>query len=81
MNTFPPEIETGNVRNEMKVPNRVFNQLKLHSYAEEKRMNRIHDKSEQATTVRRQTKICFVRKMFFFFSEFRFRSENPFDPF
>ncbi|CAF2665034.1 unnamed protein product [Rotaria sp. Silwood2] len=49
MNTFPPEFDTGNVLNKMQLPNRVYNQLKLHSYAEEKRMNRLHDKVEKAT--------------------------------
>ncbi|CAF1387302.1 unnamed protein product [Rotaria sordida] len=49
MNTFPPEFDTGNVLNEMQLSNRVYNQLKLHSYAEEKRMNRLHDKVEKAT--------------------------------
>ncbi|CAF1527921.1 unnamed protein product [Adineta steineri] len=49
MNTFPPEFETGNVLNNIKLSNRVYNQLKLHSYAEEKRMNRLHDKVEKAT--------------------------------
>ena len=36
MNTFPPEFDTGNVLNDMKLPNKVYNELKLHSYAEEK---------------------------------------------
>ncbi|CAF1507214.1 unnamed protein product [Adineta ricciae] len=49
MNTFPPEFDTGNVLNDMQLSNRVYNQLKLHSYAEEKRMNRLHDKVEKAT--------------------------------
>ncbi|UJR15520.1 hypothetical protein I4U23_002460 [Adineta vaga] len=49
MNTFPPEFDTGNVLNDMRLSNRVYNQLKLHSYAEEKRMNRLHDKVEKAT--------------------------------
>lgn len=49
MNTFPPEFDTGNVMNETRLSNRVYNQLKLHSYAEEKRMNRLHDKVEKAT--------------------------------
>ncbi|CAF1198280.1 unnamed protein product [Rotaria sp. Silwood1] len=49
MNTFPPEFDTGNVLNKMQLSNRVYNQLKLHSYAEEKRMNRLHDKVEKAT--------------------------------
>lgn len=49
MNTFPPEFDTGNVMNETQLSNRVYNQLKLHSYAEEKRMNRLHDKVEKAT--------------------------------
>jgi RIO kinase 3 len=49
MNTFPPEFDTGNVLNNMQLPNKVYNQLKLHSHAEEKRMNRLHDKVEKAT--------------------------------
>jgi RIO kinase 3 len=49
MNTFPPEFDTGNVLNNTQLSNRVYNQLKLHSYAEEKRMNRLHDKVEKAT--------------------------------
>ncbi len=51
MNTFPPEFDTGNVLNNIQLSNRVYNQLKLHSYAEEKRMNRLHDKVEKATAV------------------------------
>ena len=51
MNTFPPEFDTGNVLNDMQLSNRVYNQLRLHSYAEEKRMNRLHDKVEKATAV------------------------------
>jgi RIO kinase 3 len=51
MNTFPPEFDTGNVLNNMQLSNRVYNQLKLHSYSEEKRMNRLHDKVEKATAV------------------------------
>jgi RIO kinase 3 len=54
MNTFPPEFDTGNVLNNIQLSNRVYNELKLHSYSEEKRMNRFHDKSEKATSV------CFV---------------------
>lgn len=50
MNTFPPEFDTGNVLNKMHLSNKVFNELKLHSYAEEKRMNRHHDKEEKATS-------------------------------
>ncbi|CAF3343998.1 unnamed protein product [Rotaria socialis] len=49
MNTFPPEFDTGDVLNKMQLPNRVYNSLRLHSYAEEKRMNRLHDKVEKAT--------------------------------
>lgn len=49
MNTFPPEFDTGDVLNKMQLSNRVYNQLKLHSHAEEKRMNRLHDKVEKAT--------------------------------
>ena len=49
MNTFPPEFDTGYVKNETRLSNRVYNQLRLHSYAEEKRMNRLHDKVEKAT--------------------------------
>ena len=51
MNTFPPEFDTGDVLNKMQLPNKVYNQLKIHSYAEEKRMNRLHDKVEKATAV------------------------------
>ena len=51
MNTFPPEFDTGNVLNDMQLSNRVYNQLKLHSHAEAKRMNRLHDKVEKATAV------------------------------
>lgn len=68
MNTFPPEFDTGNVLNKMHLSNKVFNELKLHSYAEEKRMNRHHDKEEKATSV--TNKIDFDRrkpKRFFFF--------------
>jgi RIO kinase 3 len=49
MNTFPPEFDTGNVLNNTPLSNRIYNQLKLHSYAQEKRMNRLHDKVEKAT--------------------------------
>lgn len=51
MNTFPPEFDTGDVQNKMKLSNRVYNQLKVHSQAEERRMNRLHDKVEKATAV------------------------------
>lgn len=51
MNTFPPEFDTGDVLNKIQLSNRVYNQLKLHSHAEERRMNRLHDKVENATAV------------------------------
>lgn len=47
---FPPEFETGDARSiDMRIPNKVYNELKLHSMAEERRANRLHDKQERAT--------------------------------
>ena len=60
MNTFPPEFDTGDVLNKMQLSNRVYNQLKLHSHAEERRMNRLHDKVEKATSVRLEDERSFL---------------------
>ncbi|CAF0921163.1 unnamed protein product [Didymodactylos carnosus] len=50
MNTFPPEFDTGDgITFDMKLSNKVYNVLKTHSYAEEKRMTKLHDKVEKAT--------------------------------
>lgn len=44
------EFETGDVRsNDMRIPNKVYNELKLHSMAEERRANRLHDKQDKST--------------------------------
>jgi len=47
---FPPEFETGDGV-DMRLPNHVFNQLKVHSKVDNKRGHRIHEKKEHATTV------------------------------
>lgn len=48
---FPPEFETGDsYAINMRIPNKVFNELKLHSLSEEKRHNRLHDKHDKATS-------------------------------
>nr|CAD7444094.1 unnamed protein product [Timema bartmani] len=48
---FPPEFHTGDAGAfDMQLPNKVFNSLKVHSRNEESRRNRVHDKSEQATS-------------------------------
>jgi RIO kinase 3 len=47
---FPPEFETGDTHGiDMRIPNKVFNELKVHSLHEEKRYNRLHDKQDKAT--------------------------------
>ena len=52
MMQFPPEFETGDGLNfDMKLSNRVYNKLKLHSLAEGKRSKRIHEKKEHSTAV------------------------------
>ena len=49
---FPPEFDTGDGHNfEFRLSNKVFNQLKMHSLAEEKRNNRLHDKHDKSTAV------------------------------
>ena len=49
---FPPEFETGDGLNfDMKLSNRVYNKLKLHSLAEGKRSKRLHEKKEHSTAV------------------------------
>jgi RIO kinase 3 len=47
---FPPEFETGDGHGiQMKIPNKVFNELKVHSLQVDKRSSRLHDKEERAT--------------------------------
>ena len=49
---FPPEFETGDGDGiKMSLSNAVYNTLKSHSMQESKRHNRLHDKTEKATTV------------------------------
>jgi RIO kinase 3 len=49
---FPPEFEMGDPQSiKMRLPNKVFNELKLHSLREESRHNRLNDKHDKATTV------------------------------
>ena len=51
---FPPEFETGDYTRgsfDMRLPNHVYNALKIHSVKVESRMNRLHDKSDQSTNV------------------------------
>ena len=79
MNTFPPEFDTGDVLNKMQLSNRVYNQLKLHSHAEERRMNRLHDKVEKATAVCFKNSTRRRRPMFSdFYLEFSLRSQNTY---
>jgi len=47
---FPPEFETGDGA-DMRLPNHVFNQLKVHSKVDNKRGHRVHEKKEHATSV------------------------------
>jgi len=47
---FPPEFETGDGA-DMRLPNHVFNQLKVHSKVDNKRGHRVHEKKEHATAV------------------------------
>jgi len=48
---FPPDFETGDAHGiNMSLSNKVFNELKVHSIHEDKRHNRMHDKSEKSTT-------------------------------
>jgi hypothetical protein len=49
---FPPEFETGDSHSiDMRLSNKVFNTLKVHSLQVEKRSNRLHDKKDQSTNV------------------------------
>ncbi|GAB6023927.1 hypothetical protein CHUAL_008658 [Chamberlinius hualienensis] len=49
---FPPGFETGDGGGfDMKLSNRVYNRLKIHSLAEEKRRTKFHDKVEKSTAV------------------------------
>ena len=47
---FPPEFETGDGA-DVRLPNHVFNQLKVHSKVDNKRGHRVHEKKEHATAV------------------------------
>ncbi|CAF0787240.1 unnamed protein product [Didymodactylos carnosus] len=50
MNTFPPEFDTGDgITVNLQLSNKIYNELKTHSLAEERRMTRLHDKVEKAT--------------------------------
>ena len=50
---FPPEFDTGDAHKvKMRLPNHVYNKLKVHSMKENKRANKIHEKKEHSTAVR-----------------------------
>ncbi|XP_060077946.1 serine/threonine-protein kinase RIO3-like isoform X2 [Ylistrum balloti] len=50
MMEFPPEFEVGDGEGmDMKLPNHVYNKLKLHSIAENKRSQKLHEKKEHST--------------------------------
>ncbi|XP_064597419.1 serine/threonine-protein kinase RIO3-like [Liolophura sinensis] len=50
MMEFPPEFEVGDGEGmDMKLPNHVYNKLKLHSLSENKRSHRVHEKKEHST--------------------------------
>ena len=50
INLFPPEFDTGDSHNiDMRLSNKVYNSLKLHSLNEEKRFNRLGDKQDRST--------------------------------
>lgn len=52
MENFPPEFEMGDGSNfDMKLSNRVYNELKLHCVADSKRSRRLHEKKEHSTAV------------------------------
>ncbi|KAJ8321907.1 hypothetical protein KUTeg_000378 [Tegillarca granosa] len=47
---LPPEFETGDGEGmDMKLPNHVYNKLKVHSMSENKRSHRLHEKKEHST--------------------------------
>ncbi|XP_064652850.1 serine/threonine-protein kinase RIO3-like [Lineus longissimus] len=47
---FPPEFYSGDIRGEgVELPNKVYNRLKRHSQAEEKRAARLHEKKDNST--------------------------------
>ncbi len=49
---FPPEFDVGDATKvKMRLPNHVYNKLKRHSAAEEKRAQRLHEKKEHSTAV------------------------------
>lgn len=51
MDSFPPCIHTGDAASfDMQLSNKVFNNLKNYSKAEEHRRTRLHDKEEKATS-------------------------------
>ncbi|XP_062577269.1 serine/threonine-protein kinase RIO3-like isoform X2 [Saccostrea cucullata] len=48
---LPPEFQSGDGEGiDMKLPNKVYNKLKLHSLAENKRSQRLHEKKEFSTS-------------------------------
>ena len=50
---FPPEFDTGDAHKvKMRLPNHVYNKLKIHSMKENKRANKLHEKKEHSTAVR-----------------------------
>ncbi|XP_069105640.1 serine/threonine-protein kinase RIO3-like isoform X1 [Argopecten irradians] len=50
MMEFPPEFEVGDGEGmDMKLPNHVYNKLKMHSISENKRSQKLHDKKEHST--------------------------------
>ena len=49
---FPPEFDTGDAHKvKMRLPNHVYNKLKIHSVKEKKRAARLHEKKEHSTAV------------------------------
>ena len=49
---FAPEVETGDGCGiDMKLSNKVYNQIKMHSEAVEKRSKRLHEKKDHSTAV------------------------------
>lgn len=51
MMDFPPEFEVGDGEGmDLKLPNHVFNKLKSHSKAENKKSQKLHEKKEHSTT-------------------------------
>ena len=59
---FPPEFDTGDAHKvKMRLPNHVYNKLKIHSMKENKRANKLHEKKEHSTAVRNLPLINFSK--------------------